>query len=136
MDVEIQLTVQLRSDGRDWMALCPSIDVASQARTKRGALRSLREGVELWFESCVARNVLGDALSASGFTRLQSGEKLPEDAPNTVVTRDPLGSAQDDRLAESPAICVTVKRRRGQDFLEGYIPSTLARGGPYNYVAI
>ena len=136
MDVKIQLAVQMRSDGRDWIALCPSIDVASQAHTKREALRSLREGVELWFESCIGRNVLSEALSASGFTRLKAGEKLPGRAPNTVVTRNLLGSAPENRRAESSAINFAVKRISGQNFVEGYIPGTLARGGPYYHVAV
>lgn len=118
MDVKIQLAVQLRLDGRDWIARCPSIDVASQARTKRAALKNLREAIELWFESCIGRNVLNEALSDSGFIRLKACETLPEDAPNTVVSRDILGSAPENRSAESPAINLAVKRRSGQEFLE------------------
>lgn len=49
-------------DGQEWLAWCPAIDVITQARTKKQALESLREAVELWFESCIERNVLAKAL--------------------------------------------------------------------------
>ena len=135
MAVQIKLSVESNSDGRVWIAQCPSIDVASQEGTKKAALKSLREGIELWFESCISRNVLSEALSASGFTQLKAGERLPKDAANTVVTRDFPDSASDNRRAESPTINFAVKQRSGQQFLEGWIPATLVRGGPYNHLA-
>ena len=135
MAVQIKLSVESNSDGRVWIAQCPSIDVASQAGTKRAALKSLREGIELWFESCISRNVLREALAASGFKQLKAGERLPTDAANTVVTRSIPDSASDNRRAESPTIDFAVKQRSGQQFLEGWIPATLVRGGPYNHAA-
>lgn len=136
MDVKIHLAVDLRSDGRVWVGQCPSIDIASQAPTKRAALRRLREAIERWFASCIGRNALDEALSDSGFTRLRANEKLPEDTPNIVVTRDFRESTPRNRCAESPAINFAVKRRSGQEFLEGYMPATLARGGPYSRAAV
>lgn len=59
--------------------------------------------------------------------RLKAGETLPEDAPNIVVTRNILGSAPENRRAESPTINFAGARASGQEFLEGYIPAELAR---------
>jgi predicted RNase H-like HicB family nuclease len=42
----------------------------TQAETEQRAIDSLREGVELWFESCISRNVLDDGLVEAGFSRL------------------------------------------------------------------
>jgi predicted RNase H-like HicB family nuclease len=39
----------------------------TQAETERQAMESLREAVELWFESCISRNVLDEALVEAGF---------------------------------------------------------------------
>ena len=136
MDVKIQLAVELHLDGRVWVARCPSIDIASQARKKTAALGNLREASELWFESCLGRNVLNEALSDSGFTRLKANEKLPEDSPNIVVTCDSSSSTRENCRAESPSINFVINRTRRQEFLEGYIPATLARGGPYNHAAV
>ena len=46
----------------------------TQAETEQRAIDSLREAVELWFESCISRNVLDDALIEAGFNRLQPGD--------------------------------------------------------------
>jgi hypothetical protein len=46
----------------------------TQAETEQRAIDSLREAVELWFESCISRNVLDDALIEAGFNRLQAGD--------------------------------------------------------------
>ena len=54
----VRLDAWFRRDDRDWVVWCPAIDVMTQARTKKAALESLREAVELWFESCIERGVL------------------------------------------------------------------------------
>ena len=40
----------------------------TQGPTRKGSLESLREAVELWFESCIERGVLDAALKEVGFT--------------------------------------------------------------------
>ena len=64
---KVRLEAVLRLDGRQWLAWCPSIDVMSQAETKKKALASLQEAVDLWFESCIERDVLDEALTEAGF---------------------------------------------------------------------
>jgi predicted RNase H-like HicB family nuclease len=64
----VKLEAWFRRDGREWLVWCPAIDVMTQARTKKQALESLSEAVELWFESCIDRGVLDDALKEVGFT--------------------------------------------------------------------
>ena len=63
----VKLNVWFRRDGRQWLVRCPALDVITQAETQRQALESLREAVELWFESCIERRVLGEALGELGF---------------------------------------------------------------------
>ena len=50
-------------------AFCPPLDVASQADSSEAALASLQEAVEGWFESCLDRGVLDQALVECGFHR-------------------------------------------------------------------
>jgi hypothetical protein len=52
----------------------------AQAENEQRALASLREAVELWFESCIARNVLDQALTEGGFHRRRPGGDVPSDA--------------------------------------------------------
>ena len=136
MDVKIQLALELRLEGRDWVARCPGIDVASQAPTKRQALGGIREAIELWFESCIARNVLSEALSDAGFKEIGPGEKVPEGVPNIVTPTPTRKSAPESRAAESPKFNFELRRRSGQRFLEGFIPEMLERGGPYNHASV
>lgn len=63
----VKLDAWLRRDGRERLAWCPSIDVITQAGIKKKVLESLREAVQLWFESCIERNVLDAALKEAGF---------------------------------------------------------------------
>lgn len=68
----ISLQVNLRAFVRReaaarWIASCPQIGVVSQGRTGREARKSLQEAVELWFESCIERGVLDQALRESSF---------------------------------------------------------------------
>ena len=52
----VQLDAWFRRDGREWLVWCPAIDVITQARTKKRALESLREAVELWYRLRSERN--------------------------------------------------------------------------------
>jgi predicted RNase H-like HicB family nuclease len=83
-DSEITLSIHLevgtRRDGNAWVAWCLPLDVLSQGATKSQAISSLKEAVELWFESCLRRNVLDQALVEAGFKRAKEGETIPSDA--------------------------------------------------------
>lgn len=86
----ITLTVTLRAFVRKdtkhrWLAVCPAIGVASQGINSDDARRSLREAVELWFESCVERGVLDQALREAHFRPLSPGEKPPEGCEHVLV---------------------------------------------------
>jgi predicted RNase H-like HicB family nuclease len=65
----LQLEIATKQDGDQWLAWCPPIDVFSQGDAKAGAIASLKEAIDLWFESCIQRGVLDDALREAGFTR-------------------------------------------------------------------
>ncbi len=85
-EYNVRLSLRMKEDGRDWLVWCPILDVATQARTKRKALEGLREAVELWFESCISRGVLDQALQEAGFAT-RSGDQIPPDANNCVTVR-------------------------------------------------
>ena len=48
------------------------VGVASQGRTADDAKRCLQEAIELWFESCVERGTLDQALREANFRPLQN----------------------------------------------------------------
>ena len=78
--LSVKLEARTRRDGRVWLAWCPPLDVMTQAENEQRALASLREAVELWFESCIARNVLDQALTEAGFHRRRPGDDASSDA--------------------------------------------------------
>jgi predicted RNase H-like HicB family nuclease len=85
--LSIKLEAVTRQEGSVWLAWCLPLDVMTQAKTKHGALESLKDAVELWFESCIARNVLDQALLEAGFCKTKTGE-ISQNA-SMVAVRDP-----------------------------------------------
>jgi predicted RNase H-like HicB family nuclease len=63
----LHLEIGIRRDGNEYIAHCIPLDVFSQGPSKAEAKASLKEAVELWFESCVQRGVLTEALREAGF---------------------------------------------------------------------
>jgi len=129
MDIRVRLFIACEQDARDWVAICPAIDVASQARTKAGAIASLSEAVGLWFESCISRGVLDQALEDSRFERSETGQ-IPEDAVNVVAT----SIVEQSELDESKPIEFRVSK--GNAFVEGFIPSMITGDHKYQYATI
>ena len=85
---EIQLSIQLdaivRHVDEAWIATCPPLDVATQAETCDAALAALKEAVEGWFESCLDRRVLEQALKECGFQRSPRPSQNGENAAARV----------------------------------------------------
>jgi predicted RNase H-like HicB family nuclease len=75
INLTVRLEIATKRDGGEWVAWCPPLDVFSQGRSKRDAIASLKEAVELWFESCIQRGVLDKALREVGFKRVKPGDK-------------------------------------------------------------
>ena len=89
----VTLTVKLRAFVREeaenlWVALCPSIGVASQGNDHDQAIDSLREAVELWFESCVERGTLEQAMRECSFRPVRPGNELPVGGSHVQVSTD------------------------------------------------
>jgi predicted RNase H-like HicB family nuclease len=80
VELRVKLQACTRRKGALWLAWCPPLDVMTQAETEQRAIESLREAVELWFESCISRNVFDDALVEAGFSRLRPGDAVPGDS--------------------------------------------------------
>ena len=109
MDDTVTLGVKLKGfvrqeTKRRWVAICPSIGVASQGDSVADAKRSLREAVELWFESCVERGVLDRALRESNFLPLTPDEDLDESREHVVVSRDAESDVRGDMFHIDVAI--------------------------------
>jgi predicted RNase H-like HicB family nuclease len=71
LDVELQAFARRDTEER-WIAICPSIGVASQGTDAADARRCLDEAVQLWFESCIERGTLERALQESNFRPLHA----------------------------------------------------------------
>lgn len=127
---KVRLQAWFRREGRDWLAWCPAIDVMTQARTKSSAAVNLREAVQLWFESCIDRKVLGDALSEVGFTLVPSGES--NDSANSIKVvhrRRPVSKSTRRDLVSAAGrkrISFSAGHAKGTDYIEGTIPAHIA----------
>ena len=100
---------------REWVIWYPGIDVMTQARTKKKALESIREAGELWFESCIARGVLNEALTEVGFCKV-----LRNEAPKGVDFVEVIRQKPTQPHAET-RISFSLRRRTGFDHMEGTI---------------
>jgi predicted RNase H-like HicB family nuclease len=78
--LKVKLEASAHRDGTVWIDCCPPIDVATQADSKRAALLALEEAVHLWFDSCIDRGVLEEALTEAGFKKLNHDGLPPEGA--------------------------------------------------------
>ena len=133
MVIKVQLAITAERVGSEWVACCPAIDVASQARTKEAARGSLQEAIELWFESCMSRGVLDEALRDAGFVQVEN----PPSAAEYVVTARPswaTAQASEVGLRESPSF--RVAKSQGKQFLEGLMPCVIPDASGFSYASI
>lgn len=73
LEVKLHAFVRRETKSR-WIATCPTVGVVSQGRTRESAKQSLSEAVELWFESCVERGVLDQAMREANFRAVPHGK--------------------------------------------------------------
>ena len=82
----ITLLIQLKRDGRQWIARCPAISVATQSPTKKRVMKEIQEAVEGWFEYCIEEDVLEKALKEAGFKEvLPASSDFFSSASNRIV---------------------------------------------------
>jgi predicted RNase H-like HicB family nuclease len=74
VNLSVRLEAAFKQEGNCWLAWCLPLDVMTQADSKKAALESLKEAVGLWFESCIERGVLEEALAEVGFQPIKPGE--------------------------------------------------------------
>ena len=55
-------SVELKKEGKVWVASCPSLDIHSQGATKDKARENLGEVIRLFIESCSSRGTLAEAI--------------------------------------------------------------------------
>lgn len=75
----LTMPVEFRQE-HDWVvAEFPTLNVASQGRTRDEATRNLIEAAQLFIESCFERGRLDEALKELGFQPGRPGESAPRD---------------------------------------------------------
>ena len=111
--LSLKLEAATKKDGDQWLAHCLPLDIFSQGDTKQKAIASLREAVELWFESCLDRDVLSEALAESGFLKVKSGEAAPDGASVVEIAKSRHGQS----LRRKPA---------AREYIEVRIPAYAA----------
>ncbi len=115
----ITLLIQLKRDGRQWIARCPAISVATQSPTKKRVMKAIREAVEGWFEYCIEEGVLEKALEEAGFKEfLFASPDFSSSAPNRIVKE----IFREERPPTSPHFTLT-HDNWSNNYVQGLIPS-------------
>ncbi len=83
--VVVRLQAFVRQEGRLWVSACPGIAVYSQGQTEGEAKQNLHEAAELWFESCIERDTLHEALIETGWHQVPPGTPTPPGAESIDV---------------------------------------------------
>lgn len=81
--VKTRLLVEISPEAvGGYFSYCPSLDLCSQGETVKEAKSNIKEAVELFFESCLARGTLHKALTRRGFltTRRRQTKAPPKNA--------------------------------------------------------
>ena len=90
--LNVHLQAFVRRDTRTrWIATCPLVGVSSQGKTAVDARRCLQEAIGLWFESCLERGVLDQALREANFRPSQSGGEGASRRRTRLTGRNILG---------------------------------------------
>ena len=119
MSDSIELDVQLRAFARRerrnrWIAICPKLDVVTQGSSAKDAKRQLDDAVRAWFEDCIDRGTLEQALRECGF-RVALGEKV--EALDDGVS--PPRKQQHDFLGEELWVHVRIPAYQGAPMIAG-----------------
>lgn len=94
VDVKLRAFVRKETKKR-WVAVCPAVGVASQGESASDAKASLKEAVQMWFESCIERGTLERALQETNFrpVRELTGDEAEVVTVNRAEEPDVLGDA-------------------------------------------
>ena len=113
--LDIQLRAFVRRETRNrWIAVCPKINVATQGTSEADAKRCLDEAVELWFEDCIERGTLQEALRECGF-RTATREEAEVSPEHILMTRE----AEPDVLGDSFSVHVTIPAYQAAALMAG-----------------
>ena len=102
--LDIQLRAFVRRDTRTrWIAVCPHLDVVTQGASVDDAKRQLDEAVHAWFDDCIERGTLEQALRECGF-RPATREDAAASDERVLVTRE----RESDVLGDAFSVHITI----------------------------
>ena len=88
INLEVQLRAFVRRETRNrWIAICPKLDVVTQGTSADDAKRQLDDAVQGWFEDCIERGTLEQALRECGF-RTATHEEAEISDERVVLIRE------------------------------------------------
>jgi len=108
--LDIRLLGFVRRETRSrWIAVCPKLDVVTQGKSADDAKRCLDEAVELWFEDCLERGTLQQALRECGF-RIAPRQDAEEASEHILLSRETgvRRPSEPDVLGDPFAVHVTI----------------------------
>ena len=73
---KIVYRMEIFEDGRNYVGVCPELNVTSFGDTPQDAKESLKEAVEAFFDGCKMLGTLDETLEESGFEKKGDAWKL------------------------------------------------------------
>ncbi len=98
--LKVKLESTAKKDGNRGIARCIPLDVLSQGETREKAFESLTEAVQLWFESCIDRDVLSSASAESGFIKVTPDDPVHDGASVVEVAEAHLPNSRKARVPD------------------------------------
>lgn len=75
--MRLLLTIKIWPEGKHYIAYSPELEVASQGKTPKEALRKVQEAIEGFLEEAKKMGTLEDILRSSGFAKKEKIWEAP-----------------------------------------------------------
>lgn len=75
--MRLLLTIKIWPEGKNYVAFCPELEVASQGKNPEHALKRIREAIEAFLEEARKMGTLEEILRAVGFVKENKRWKPP-----------------------------------------------------------
>ena len=89
ISVVIELSAVISDKTGQWEAFCPDLDICTQGASEDEAKENLSEAVGLWFESCLQRDTLWEALEELGWYLAAGSDSVQGVGPFRILPREP-----------------------------------------------
>ena len=78
MTINLTLPVDITKEGDVFVAICPTLNVASQGCTTEEALLNIKEAIDLFITTCMEMGTISQVLRECGFTKVDEKQNISQ----------------------------------------------------------